>query len=77
MSTSTDDSGSKNVFYEDKRDEIVASFREELQKADFSVQDKDITRILNKRHQKIIRRNKINSQGILYSNSICQVGVIY
>lgn len=65
MSTSTNASGSKIVFYEDRRDEIVVSFREELQKAGFSVQDEDIARILDKRHQKIVRRSiKTSHQGI-------------
>ena len=64
MSTSTGISGSKNVFYEDKRDEIVASFRTELLKAGFSVQDEEIGRTLDKRHKKVVRRNKTIHQGM-------------
>lgn len=67
MSTSTDTTkdalGSENVFYEDKRDELVENFREEFVKAGFSVQDEDIGRVLDKRHKKITRRNKTTPQG--------------
>lgn len=64
MSTSIDVSGSKSVFYEDRRDEIVDSFSKELQKGGFFVQDEEIGRILDKRHRKITRRNKPTSKGI-------------
>ena len=64
MSTSTDIPRSEHVFYEDRRDEIVASFKSELQKAGFSVQDEEIGKILDKRHKKIDRRQKAVPQGI-------------
>ena len=63
---STEDKPS-NVYYEERRGQIVSAFSGELQKAGFSVPDENIVKILDARRHKLIRRTKPRRRGI----SIC------
>ena len=53
-----------NVYYEERRDQIISAFSGELQKAGFSVPDENIAKILDKRRHKLIRRTKPRRQGM-------------
>lgn len=63
---STENKPSDNNYYEERRHQIVSAFSGELQKAGFSVPDEGITKILDTRHHKLLRRTKSHRQGTFF-----------